>query len=81
MQRLQTKFMIDSIRKPYIQNSGNNAKLRIFSFIPQRQRIQPNFMTDNIQPEQPKQWNQTYKRNLNNQNNEINVGFTSTQRH
>ena len=79
--------MIDSINKLYIKHSGNNAKLRIFSFIPQRQRIQPNFMTDSIttfihtkqqtQPEQPKQRNQTYKRNLNNQNNEINVGFTS----
>ena len=29
------------------------------------------------QPEQPKQRNQTYKYNLNKQNNEINVGFTS----
>ena len=71
----------------YIKHSRDNAKLRIYSFIPQRQRIQPNFMTDSTrtfihtkqqtQPEQPKQRNQTYKRNLNNQNNEINVGFTN----
>ena len=71
----------------YIKHSGGNEKLRIFSFITQRQRIQPNFMTDSIrtfihtkhqtQPEQPKQEIQTYKHNLNNQNNEINVGFTS----
>ena len=79
--------MIDSISKLYIKHSGDNAKLRILSFIPQRKRIQPNFMTDSIrtfihtkqqtQPEQPKQRNRTYKRNLNNQNNKIHVGFTS----
>ena len=52
----------------YNNHNGDNAKLRTFSFIIQRQRIQPNFMTDNIrtfihtkqpntqtQPEQPKQ--------------------------
>ena len=38
--------MIDSIRKLYIKHNGDNAKLGIFSFIPQRQRIQHNFMTD-----------------------------------
>ena len=53
----------------YIKPSGDNAELRIFSFIPQRQRIKPNFLTDSIstfthtkqqtQPEQPKQRNQT----------------------
>ena len=36
--------MIDSIRKLYIKHSGKNAKLRIFSLIPQRKRIQSNFM-------------------------------------
>ena len=69
IQRLQPKSMINSIRKfMYIKHSGDNTKLRIFSFIPQRQHIQPNFMTDSIrtfihneqqtQPEQPKQRNQ-----------------------
>ena len=49
IQRLQPKFMTDSIRKfMYIKNSGDNAKLRISSFIPQRKRIQPNFMHDSI---------------------------------
>ena len=65
----------------YIKHNGDKAKLRILSFILQRQRIRPNFITDNIrifihtkqkaQPEQPKQRNQTYKHNLNNQNREI----------
>ena len=57
--------MTDSIRKfMYINRSGDNTKLRIFSFVPQRQHIQPNFMTDSIRtfihtkPEQPKQRNQ-----------------------
>ena len=71
----------------YIKPNGDNAKLRIFSFILQRQRMQPSFLTDSIrtfihtkqqtQPEQPKQRNETCKHNLNNQNNKINVGFTS----
>ena len=51
----------------YTKHNGDNAKLRIFSFIPQRQRIQPNFI------------NHTYNQNepTNNQNNHINVGFTT----
>ena len=28
----------------YTMHNGDNAKLRIFFFIPQRQRVQPNFM-------------------------------------
>ena len=46
----------------YIKHNGDDTKLRIFSFIGQRQRVQPNFMTDNIrtfinteQQTQPKQ--------------------------
>ena len=44
IQRLQPKFMIDSIRKLYIKHSGENPKLRIFSLIPERKRIQSNFI-------------------------------------
>ena len=33
----------------YTKHNGNNAKLRIFSFIPQRQRIQPRFMNHTYQ--------------------------------
>ena len=53
----------------YSTHNGDNAKLRIFPLITQRQRVPPNFMTDNIrtfihteqqiQPEQPKQRNQS----------------------
>ena len=32
----------------YTKHNGDNAKLRMFSFIPQRQRIQPNFMNDSM---------------------------------
>ena len=67
IQRLQPNFMTDGIRNfMYTKHNGDNAKLRIFSFIPQQQRIQPNFMDDSIktfihtkqlnthiQPEQP----------------------------
>ena len=65
--------MTDGIRNfMYSKHNGDNAKFRIFSFIPQQQqRIQPNFMNDSIrtfihtkqlnthaQPEQPKQRHQ-----------------------
>ena len=33
----------------YTKHNGDNAKLRIFSFIPQRQRIQPRFMNHTYQ--------------------------------
>ena len=53
------------------KHNEDNAKLRIFSFIPQQQRIQPKFMNycirtfihikqlnTQVQPEQPKQRHQ-----------------------
>ena len=71
IQRLQSNFKIDGIRYfMFTEHNRDNSKLKIFSFIPQRQRIQPNFMnytyqtTKQTQPEQPK-------------NKDINVGFTT----
>ena len=61
IQRLQPNVKTDGIKHLlYTKHNKNNAKLRIFSFIPQRQRIQPNFMnhTYQTQPEQPKQRHQ-----------------------
>ena len=44
IQRLQPNFKTDGIRNfMYAKHNGDNAKLRIFPFIPQRQRTQPNF--------------------------------------
>ena len=49
IQRLQPNFMIDGIRNfMYTKHNGDNAKLRVFSFILQRQLIQTNFMDDSI---------------------------------
>ena len=49
IQLLQPDFMTYSIRNfMYTMHNGDYAKLRIFSFIPQRQRMQPNFMKDSI---------------------------------
>ena len=46
-QRLKPNFMIDGIRNlMYTKHNPDKTKLRIFSFIPQRQRKQPNFMND-----------------------------------
>ena len=46
-QRLKPNFMIDGIRNlMYTKHNADKTKLRIFSFIPQRQRKQPNFMND-----------------------------------
>ena len=47
----------------YTKHNGDNGKLRMFYFIPQRQRIQPNFTNPNqttkqTQVEQPKQRHQ-----------------------
>ena len=55
----------------YTKHNASNEKLRILSFIPQQQRVQPNFMNDSIrtfidtkqpniqtQSEQPKQRHQ-----------------------
>ena len=72
IQRLQPNFMTFGIRNfMYTKHNGDNAKLRILSFMPQRQGVQPNFMNDSIrtfiqtnqpniqtQPEQPKQRHQ-----------------------
>ena len=47
MQRLKVNFMIAGIRSlMYTKHNADKTKLRIFSFIPQRQRKQPNFMND-----------------------------------
>ena len=41
--------MTDGIRNlMYSKHNGDNAELRIFFFIPQQQRIKPNFMNDSI---------------------------------
>ena len=73
IQRLQPNFITDDIRNfMYTKHNGGNAKLRIFSFIPQRQRTQPNFMNHTYQTTK-----QTNKHNSNNQNNDISVGFTT----
>ena len=72
IQRLQPIFMTRGIRNlMYTKHNRDNAKLRILSFMPQRQCVQPNFMNDSIrtfihtkqpniqtQPEQPKQRHQ-----------------------
>ena len=72
IQRLLLNFKTHGIRNPkFTKYNGNNAKLRIFYFVPQRQRIQPNFMNYSIrfflhtkqpniqtQPKQPKQRHQ-----------------------
>ena len=49
MQDIQPNFMIDT-RGSFIQSMNNrgNAKLRTFSLILQRQRLQSDFMTDTI---------------------------------
>ena len=48
--RLQPNFKTDGIRNfMYTKQNGDKVKLRIFSFIPQRQRIQPNFANHTYQ--------------------------------
>ena len=50
MQRLQPNFKTDGIRNfMYTKLNGDNAKLKIFSFIAQQQRMQPNFMNHTCQ--------------------------------
>ena len=50
MQLLQPYFKNDGIRNfMHTKHNGDKAKLRIFSFIPQRQRLQPNFMNHTFQ--------------------------------
>ena len=49
IQRLQPDFITDGIRNfMYTKHNGNYAKVRIFSFIPQRQHKLPNFMKDSM---------------------------------
>ena len=49
IQCLQLNIMTDSTTKfMNTKHNGNNTKLRIFSFILERQRIQPNFLNDNL---------------------------------
>ena len=43
------------------KHNGNNPKLRIFSFIPQRRRIQPNFMNHTYQTTNQTNTTQTTK--------------------
>ena len=69
-QRLQPDFMTDGIRNfMYTKHNGDNAKLIIFSFIPQLQRIQPNFMNDSIKTFHTYQT--TKHKNTHNPNNQI----------
>ena len=50
IQRLQPNSKAYAIRNVmYAKNNGYNLKLRIFSFIPQRRRVQPNFINDTYQ--------------------------------
>ena len=45
MRRLQSNFKNDDLRNlMHTKHSRDNPKLRIFSFIPQRERIQPNLL-------------------------------------
>ena len=60
----------------YTKHNWGNAELRIYSFIVQRQRIQPGFMTDRIRTF----IHTKHTNNLNNQNNYINVGSTSKKK-
>ena len=55
----------------YTKHNGDNPKLMIFSFIPQQGSIQPNFYESYIPNNKPN------KHSPNNQNNDINVGFTT----
>ena len=49
MQRLQPNFMTDGMRNfIHSKHNGDNAKLRILSFMPQQQYIQSNFTNDSI---------------------------------
>ena len=52
-------------------------KVRIFSSIQKQQRKQPNFMKEILRIFSHTPNKQTYKHNPNNQNNDIDVGFTT----
>ena len=50
IQRLQPNSKTNAIINfMYTKHNWNNPKLRTFSFIPQRRRIEPNFMNDTYQ--------------------------------
>ena len=71
IQPLQPNCKTYAIRNfMHTKHNGDNPKLRIFSFLAEQQRLQPNFMNHTYQ-----RTNQT--NNPNNQNNDINVGFTT----
>ena len=62
IQRLQPNSKAYAIRNVmYAKNNGYNLKLRIFSFIPQRRRIQPNFINDTYQTTNQTSTTQTTK--------------------
>ena len=63
IQRLLPDFMTHAIRNNfmYTKYNGDNPKLRIFSFIPQRRRIQPNFMNHTYQTTNQTNTTQTTK--------------------
>ena len=62
IQRLHTSFKTDGIRNfMYTKHNGNNTKLRIFSFVTQRQRMQPNFMNHTYQATKQTNTTQTTK--------------------
>ena len=71
--------MADDIRDfMYTKHNGDYKKIRIFSFIPQRQCKQPNFMKDSIRifihAKQP-----NIEIQLEQPKNVINVGFTTNK--
>ena len=62
IQRLQPNSKTYAIRNfMYTKHNGDNPKLRIFSFIPQRRRIQPNFMNHTYQTTNQTNTTQTTK--------------------
>ena len=63
IQRLQPNFKTDSTRNfMYTKHNGDNAKLRVFSFIPRQQRLQPNFMNRTYQTSKHTNTTRTTKR-------------------
>ena len=62
IQRLQPNSKTYAIRNfKYTKHNGGNPKSRIFSFIPQRRRIQPNFMNHTYQTTNQTNTTQTTK--------------------
>ena len=72
IQRLQPNSKTNAIINfMYTKHNWNNPKLRTFSFIPQRRRIEPNFMNDTYQTTNQANTTPTTKTTT------INVGFTT----